>query len=248
MEMKDALREKLEVFIRKYYVNRLIKGLIYGLGLGLCYLFILTVAEYFGRFGSDTRFVLLLALVAGLTGILGYYILYPLAKLFNLGNRLGYDKAARIIGKHFPDVDDKILNTLQLQTISTAQSDLLKASIDQRIQGLSPVPFSNAIDFSENKKYWPVLVVPVLVFTGIFISGRWDVVSESGKRLAAYNEEFLPEAPFDFVLKNLELTGEQGEDVTFELDFTGSSTPADAEIVLANGNARKGWRLSVYRK
>ncbi len=238
MEMKDALREKLEVFIRKYYVNRLIKGLIYGIGLGLGYLFIVTIAEYFGRFGSDTRFVLLLSLLVGLLGILGYYVLYPLTKLFNLGKRISYSKAAQIIGRHFPEVDDKILNTLQLQSISTAQSDLLKASIEQRIKGLSPVPFTSAIDLGENKKYWPILVVPILVFAGIFISGRWDVVSESGKRLAAYNEEFLPVAPFDFVLKNVDLSGEQGDDVTFELSFKGNTLPAEAEIILPNGIGR----------
>ncbi len=238
MEMKDALREKLEIFIRKYYLNRLIKGLIYGVGLGLGYFFILTVAEYFGRFGSQTRFVLLISLLAGLIGILGYYILYPVAKLFNLGRRIGYDRAARLIGRHFPDVDDKILNTLQLQNISSAQSDLLRASIDQRIESLSPIPFTNAIDFRENRKYWPILVVPVIVFAGIFLSGRWDVVSESGKRLAAYNVEFLPEAPFDFVLRNDDLAREQGEDITFELSFHGKSIPADAEILLPSGNGR----------
>ena len=32
-----------------------------------------------------------------------------------LGSRLGYDEAARIVGNHFPEVKDKLLNTLQLQ-------------------------------------------------------------------------------------------------------------------------------------
>lgn len=238
MEMKNALRNKLEIFIRKYYQNRLIKGLIYGVGLSLAYFFVLALAEYFGHFGSTTRLVLLVLMLAGLASIVGYYILYPLAKLMNIGRRISYDKAARIIGKHFPEVDDKILNTLQLQSLSVAQSDLLKASIDQRIAGLTPVPFGNAIDFGENKKYWPVLVIPVLVFVGVFISGRWDMVSESGKRIAAYDREFLPKAPFEFILKNSYLQVEQGEDIRLELVFEGSSLPADAMVILPSGESR----------
>lgn len=238
MEIKDALRNKLEVFIRKYYQNRLIKGLIYGIGLGLAYFFALTIAEYFGRFNSQTRFVLLILMLGGLLTILGYYVLYPLAKLMKLGGRISYSKAAKIIGTHFPDVDDKILNTLQLQSISDSDSNLLQASIEQRIAGLSPIPFTKAIDFQENRKYWPILVIPVLVFVGIFISGKWHVVKESGQRIAAYNQEFLPEAPFSFVLGN-ELDGlEQGDDLKLELSFDGSTIPAEADLILPSGVSR----------
>lgn len=238
MKMKDTLRDKLEVFIRKYYQNRLIKGLIYGTGLSLAYFFILAVAEYFGRFNSETRLVLLILLLTGLIMIIGYYIIYPVAKLLNLGKRIGYDKAARIIGRHFPEIDDKIINTLQLQEISTAESDLLRASIDQRIAALNPVPFGNAIDFKENKKYWPILVVPVLVFLVILLAGRWDVVGESGRRIAAFNKEFLPEAPFDFILKNEHLSVEQGDDLTLDLTFSGSSVPSDVVVVMPSGESR----------
>jgi hypothetical protein len=238
--MKDALRDKLEVFIKKYYLNQLIKGLIYGIGLSLAYFFVVSVAEYFGRFSSDTRLVLLCLLTVGLVAILGFYIFYPLAKLLRIGKRISYEKAARLIGKHFPEVDDKILNTLQLQGVSRAQSDLLSASIDQRISGLTPVPFTRAIDFKENRKYWPVLIIPMLVFVALFVTGNGDVFREGGRRLAEYDKEFLPEAPFNFVLQNAVLAGEQGQDVSLDLAFEGRTIPAEVEIILPNGKSRMG--------
>ncbi len=237
MKTQDSLRAKLEVFIRKYYQNRLIKGVMYGIGLGLAYFFLVALAEYFGRFGTGARLVLFWSLMIGLAAIVGVYILYPLSQLLKIGRRISYEKAAQIIGTHFPEVDDKILNTLQLQKESTDDS-LLRASIEQKTAQLNPVPFGRAVNFGENKKYWPILVIPALVFVGIFVSGFWKDFSESGKRLAAYNTEFVPEAPFDFVLENENLTVEQGEDLRLNLAFAGNSLPAEASILLPSGESR----------
>lgn len=238
MQEKDTLRIKLGEFIRKYYKNQLIKGLIYGIGLSLSYLFILTLLEWVGHFPSGTRLVLLILLVVGLAGILGYYIIFPLAKLAGIGRGLSYDKAARIVGRHFPEIDDKITNTLQLQKSSLKDSELVQASIQQRIEALRPVPFQRAIDLRENRKYWPVLVVPVLVFAGVMLSGFWKDFSESGKRIAAYDREFVPKAPFDFILENKRMVVEQGEDLTLKLHFAGKSLPLDASIILPGGQNR----------
>ncbi|AEV33312.1 hypothetical protein Oweho_2341 [Owenweeksia hongkongensis DSM 17368] len=238
MAKSEILRKRLEVFISKYYKNQLIKGAIYGVSLSAMYFFFLAVAEYFGRFGSGTRLTLLIGLIAGLLAILGYYILYPLSKLLKVGKRISYQKAAQIIGKHFPEVDDKLLNAIQLETVSGAQSDLIQASIDQKIENLSPVPFTRAVDFSENKKYWPILVIPALIFIGVFLSGEWTNLTESGRRIAEFNREFVPAAPFQFVLLNDENTLEEGQSVTIKLQLEGDKIPAEASLILGDEEIR----------
>ncbi|MDZ7845604.1 MAG: DUF4175 family protein [Owenweeksia sp.] len=238
MQNTDALRKKLEVFIRKYYQNRLIKGLIYAVGLGLSYLFLLALAEYIGRFPGGTRLVLFVLLLVGLVIILGYYILYPLFKLMHIGKRISYERAAQIIGKHFPDVDDKLINTLQLQRVSAGDKALLQASVEQRIKQLQPVPFQLAINFSENKKYWPILGIPILVFSIVGLSGLWEDFSDSGRRIASFDREFVPEAPFDFIISNEDLTVQQGEDLELELSFSGSSLPRNVSLMLPSGESR----------
>ena len=85
---------------------------------------------------------------------------------------LGYDEAARIVGNHFPEVKDKLLNTLQLQQqVDNAQGadvTLLAASIDQRTASLRPLPFGKAVDIRPSlqalKFAVPVAVVVALVF------------------------------------------------------------------------------------
>ena len=75
--------------------------------------------------------------------------------MFKLTKGLNYNDASRIIGNHFEDVKDSLLNFLQLSTQSKP-SELLIASIEQKANNLQPIPFSNAISFSANTK----LVIP----------------------------------------------------------------------------------------
>ncbi len=236
--MANGLQKKIESFITKYYTNQLIKGLIYGVGLSLFYFFAISVTEYFGRFSSNIRLALFTVLILGILFIVAYYILFPISKLLGLGKRISNQEAAKIIGKHFKEVDDKILNTLQLQEISEKDSDLLQASLDQRMLALQPVVFNRAVNFRENKKYWPVLVIPVLIFVALLASGRWDVVRDGSKRIVAYNNDFLPKAPFTFLLLNKELEVNQGDDYLLNLSFSGESVPDEARLVLGSGMSR----------
>ena len=76
-------------------------------------------------------------------------------KLNKLGKTITYDDAAFIVGKHFTSINDKLINTLQLQRNagSILSADLLTASINQKINELKPIPFTSAINISHNKKY-----------------------------------------------------------------------------------------------
>jgi hypothetical protein len=84
--------------------------------------------------------------------------------MLKLGKHISYEQAASIIGKHFPEVDDRLLNTLQLQSQVNehTESSLLQASIAQRMQSLRPVPFTAAIDVKKNKKYSLQLTILLL--------------------------------------------------------------------------------------
>ena len=50
MATKDKLIEKLDRFVRKYYKNQLIKGVLYTVGLLLLMFILINVLEYFGYY------------------------------------------------------------------------------------------------------------------------------------------------------------------------------------------------------
>ena len=164
------LISKLRAFTQKYYQNLLLKGLILcfsTLSLGFIALALL---EYYGQFGMETRTMLFWAFTLLSSSIFFVLVIYPLLKLLKLGHRLSDTDAAKIIGKHFPDVADKLLNVIQLKQQSTSNLALLEASIDQKALELKPIPFVRAINFADNKRFLKYALIPLLIFGGFYIA------------------------------------------------------------------------------
>jgi hypothetical protein len=227
----DILLEKLEVFIRKFYKNQLIKGLIYVVAGVVTAFLITSLLEYFGHFHRVIRTVLFFSFALFSGFILIKYIVLPLLKLNKMGTRINYNQAAGIIGLHFPEIGDKLTNTLELEKRGeTDSNELLKAAIEQKTQKLTPVPFHQAIDLNGNKRYIKYAVIPVLALFAIILVAPG--FTESSKRLVQYNTHFEEKAPFDFILDMDEKDVLQNEDLEIKLITKGNTLPAEAYIEL----------------
>ena len=202
MSSFDRLISQIDAFIRKFYKNQIIKGLILFVGVLLfTYLFVITL-EYFGRFGTYVRGTLFFSFIGVNLFILGKYIFIPSLKLKSYGNRINRYQASTIIGRFFPTISDRLLNTLQLSDKMDANStdyELINASVQQRSSSMSTVPFAKAIDLKENRKYavWVAPVVFVMFLFGVF---QPEVYTQGTDRILNYGQEFIEEAPFDFSL------------------------------------------------
>jgi len=153
-----------------------------------------------------------------------------------LGKTITHDQAAEIIGKHFTDVSDKLLNTLQLKKLADSnqqQRELIEASIDQKIETLKPVSFPSAINTKENTKYLKWVIFPVAVICIIALAAP-SILTESTKRIIRHNEYFAPVAPFKFVVLNQSLSVVQGDDLKLNLKLNGDKLPSDVYIETAN--------------
>ncbi len=231
METKSLIYQKLEAFIKKYYVNELLKGLILFVGLGLLYLFFTLFVEYFLWLKPVGRTLLFWSFVAVQFFLLSRFILFPLFKIFKLQKGINYQQASQIIGSHFSEVNDKLTNFLQLSATGE-KSELLLASIEQKALSLHPVPFGNAINFKKNTKYLPWAIVPLLFLAFFMLSGNSDIIAESMNRVVRYNEKFSPPAPFSFVVLNEKLQTEQGRDYILQVKSEGKIVPENAMIVI----------------
>ncbi len=236
------LIEKLDEFIRKYYKNLLLRGLIYSSGLLLLFFISATTLEYFAHFGSGVRTVLFYSFLLASGFILLKYIAIPLTKLYKFGKVISHEEASAIIGKHFSNVQDKLLNVIQLQSqhssaLRSPDSELLSASIDQKTKELKPIPFTSAVDFSENRKYLKYALLPVLVITVILFAAP-SIITDGTKRLVKHSEYFEKEAPFQFVITNSDLKTVTQEDYELKIKLTGDEIP-DNVYVEIDGNEFK---------
>ena len=235
-ENYELLIGKINTFIRKYYLNNLLRGLIFlGAGLFSAYV-IITLSEYFGNFNTLFRTILFYFFILLNLSLLGWLVIPSLLAWLSLSKTLTHDEAAEIIGKHFNDVNDKLLNTLQLkkQAIDDEKHRaLIEASIDQKIELLKPISFPSAINIKENSKYLKWIILPVAVICVLALAAP-SVLTESTKRLIRHNEYFAPLAPFNFVVQNANLSVVQGQDLKLDLKLTGDKLPSDVYIVTAN--------------
>jgi hypothetical protein len=235
-ENYNVLIDKINTFTRKYYLNNLLRGLIFlGAGLFSAYV-VITLSEYFGNFNSFFRGVLFYGFILLNLGLIGWLVIPSLLAYLKLGKTLTHDEAAEIIGKHFNDVNDKLLNTLQLKKLSGEDErhrDLIEASIDQKIENLRPVRFPSAINIKDNSRYLKWILTPIAIIIVIGLAAP-SILTESTKKIIRHNEYFAPVAPFKFVLLNDNLSAVQGEDLKLDLKLTGNQLPADVYVETAN--------------
>lgn len=159
------------------------------------------------------------------------FVAFPIFKLFKLQKGINFNEASSIIGTHFTEVDDKLINFLQLsENNNQDKSELLLASIDQKAKLLSPIPFSNAINFNVNKKYLPLAILPILFFLFFYVSGNSYVISQSFERVVNFKKQFLPPAPFKLVVLNKELQTEQNIDYIIKVKSEGKIIPENVMI------------------
>ncbi len=234
----QLLIAKLDAFIRKYYKDRLIRGALYATGL-LASLFLATaLLEHLGHFGTSLRTLLFWGFVLSMGLVLGRFVVQPLVMLMRLGPIISHEEAARIIGSHFNDVRDKLLNTLQLHDLAAAlpnRRELIEAAIAQRSRELGPVSFVRAIDLRRNRRYLRYAAPPLALLLLLLFAAP-SIITGPAHRILRHGSEFLPEAPFRFVLLNDSLTVAEDKDFELLLGMEGDPLPSRVEVE-ANGAA-----------
>ncbi|MEC3963941.1 hypothetical protein [Flagellimonas halotolerans] len=222
---------KLQDFIKRFYTKQLIKGVFLFLTLGTLFWMAITYFEYLLWLNGSWRLTLFLLFVVVEFYLLYRYIAMPLFYLFRIKQGIGNREASLLIGKHFPHVDDKLLNLLELSE-NQHKSDLLLASIEQRAKNLGPVPFAEAVSFKDGYKYAKYIFIPLALFCFIWITG--DIVSffNSHQRVMHYDMAYERPAPFSFQLMNDHLEVLDNQPLTIQVKTVGEIRPDNVQMVV----------------
>ncbi|PKA82936.1 uncharacterized protein DUF4175 [Ulvibacter sp. MAR_2010_11] len=233
MSTFSIIQQKLEQFIKKYYTNELIKGVILFFAIGLLYFLVTLLVEYFLWLNPTGRAFLFWTFVAVEAGLFIRFIAIPLARLFKLQSGITHEEASKIIGNHFPQVSDKLLNVIQLNQ-NQRESELLAASIDQKAGELQPIQFKSAVNFKKNAKYLKYAAIPVVIFVLFSVLGDKDIFSSSYTRVVNYDTAYEPPAPFSFHVLNENLNAIENKNFTLKVRTEGEVVPENASISYNN--------------
>lgn len=230
----DQLLHQLQEFKQKFYLNMLLRGSIFAVGLLLSVYIVYSLLEYMFYFPEYVRAFLLFSFVAAVVYVFVRWIALPVSALTRLRRLLSDEQAAQQVGAYFPEIRDKLLNAIQLQH-QDRTNELIRASIDQRSQQLLSFRFREAVTYSENKPLLKYIALPalaavliMLVYPAIFVQGT--------ERIINYKTHYTPQAPFNFLVKNDALQTYRGEDFELQVAVEGEAVPREVYI---NYNGRR---------
>lgn len=233
MQSLINIENKLALFYKKYYKNELIKGCIFFFSLGVLYLIITIYVESLLWLKPINRFILFWLFIVIELLLFYKFILIPIIKLFKLKEGINNLDSSKIIGNHFPEIKDKLLNLLQLKQANKT-SELLIASIEQKSDELNPFRFSESISFQASLKYLKYILLPAAFFSLSFISGLNLDFTQSFNRVVNYQSEFSPPAPFTLSLMPSSLEVIEGQSYKVLIASKGNTLPNEVKIVYNN--------------
>ncbi len=246
MAEKNLIKNKIAGFIKKYYKNQILRGSLLTIGFVILLFLLIVIPESFLYLSGTIRQILFFTFIVIVGFILFKWIIVPVLKLFNIRKGISDEEAARIIGKYFPEIDDKLLNLLQLQESSkNSQSDLLLASIAQKAEKLKPFNFKKSINYKVNLPLlrWVaplviILLIALLFFPGVFVS--------SAKRVVTYNTFYEKPLPYHIYLKNKDLKAIQNESFTFKASVEGDYLPDNLQLIVGNDSYQMKRNVNQY--
>ena len=215
----EAFIAQLDAFIDRYYGYEIRKGILRSAAALLLLFLLMAAAESLFFFGggaetvsgssSALRTSLFWLYVTAGAGIVAWQVGLPLWKRFG-GARMSRKEAARLLSAHFPDLDDRLCNVLELKEISDNTPVLAAAAIEQISAGFRSYRFTSVFKPAQLKPLWFLLGVPLLLTLAAACCFP-SVLGGSSKRLIHPRQTFARTFPFNIRLEDSVLTVPYGE-------------------------------------
>ena len=233
----NILVNKLNSFKRKYYLYKLLKGVVLTLFFFLIVYTAFSLLEYLFYLSTDVRKIVFFGLLVFTLLLIFQFIGIPILKLVRVLKPINLKSTTILIQKHFSEIEDKLLNIIELADFKEEQysNDIVLASIDQKISELKVFNFNDAIQFKNLRIIGIYLVVSILASITILLVNR-NIFTDSTHRLVHYNTTFVKPAPFIFHLKNTILQVKKGDSFTIGVETKGDEIPQIVYINIEGNN------------
>ncbi len=231
MNNYNDLLYQLNIFIDKYYKNRLKKGFILYLIFFSILILVVSILEYFGWFSSNLRFFIFSSTVTFSIVLFAFFILLPAFRFFGIAPKITYKHAANLIRQTFPEIQDKLINILELKEIvnENISHELLVESINQKIKAIKKFDFSLSLNKEELYKLikYGLLLLIINILVAIF---NPEIFTKGTVRIINYNKVYQRDLGFSIWIDTSKLIVEKGKNLSVDIKLEGENIPEELFI------------------
>lgn len=225
----DKVKANINSFRRRYYTNLLVRGALLTITILVFYFLVAALLEYALWLAPWGRLLIVLSFIFTAAYCVYRFLKEPI-QFWITKKGMGEEDSARLIGNYFPQIQDRLVNLIQLINLKQSSS-LAVASVQQKSSVFEPIRFDSAIDIGQNKKYIKFLALPLSIILLLALFNK-NILTQSTHRIVNFNQQFTPQAPFNFVVQNQQLTGFFNEDFTLSLTLEGNAIPEACYIIV----------------
>ncbi len=232
MSARDQLLYRLEVYLNKLYKRKALVGLVYWLLTVSLEIIIFSGSEYLGWFSTTFRFFLFCSFLFVSTFLAYIWVLSPFLKKYGILKRKNLLGLAQDLEKEFPELDDRLFNTLELLRIE--DNDLVQASIEQKAKYFNQLNLQKKV----NKVLWFRLLFFSIGIVSIYILSflsTTNFIAKGSKRIINYNSYYdkYSHVTVD-VISNLSIN--RNSDLNLEVTISGLDTLSPVFLIIGNSN------------
>ncbi|MFA9391462.1 MAG: hypothetical protein ACERKD_16755 [Prolixibacteraceae bacterium] len=233
----SVIESKISQFIKKYYLNNLIRGIVWSSLLFLFLSMFILAIEYFSFLTVINKIFILIFYFFIQFSVAIILIVFPLLGYVGVRVKISKRQINKIIVLHFPDIKDKLWNLIELkeELVHDVSQELLIASIEQRIDNLKHFKFVEAINIKQNLKAVYILIMAFVFSIGLILFSP-TFIKEAGFRLIHFTQNFIKPSPFNYLILNKEITTGKGDDFTLRIKVE-SLTDYNGVMLHFGGNA-----------
>jgi len=234
MDKYEMILQKIAAYKSRFYRREVIIGTFSFLILNTCIFLLFSFIEYKLWLGSYARAFILTTLIITFVFTLGYLVINPFLKILKMRKGKNDEDAAKDISLHFPEIEDKLINFLQLKReASYFDQRLILAALEEKAVEFEKFKFTTAVNFKPVRKYAFLFLALFACFSLIsFISP--EIVSDSPGRIVNFNQKFERKMPFEFIFEDQSFSVFKGEDYKLLFSIDGNVMPEEISLIVNN--------------
>ena len=191
------------------------------------------------------RIGLLILVGASLLGIGAAFVARPLGRLLGLLDGPSDEEVARTIGTHYPVVEDRLVNLLQIADgqASHAPAPYVDRAVEHLAEQINEVEFEEVADFQPARSAARWAALPILAVLAFLLAAPSTFLGAS-ERLLAPRTNFDRPAPFEFAVTPGNTRLVKGDSLNITVRVTGTA-PETATLLLRTPDDESPQRIAL---